>query len=318
MIILISSMTIQQISYILAVAEYQHFEKAAESCFVTQSTLSTMISKLEKEIDIKIFDRKKKPVQLTKEGKDLIPHLKKIKIQMDELIQITHELKGEIKGKINIAVIPTIAPFLLPLFLQEFATEFPDLDISVREQTTNEIIRSIKDRELDIGILSTPIKVDDIIEYPLYQEPFLYYDNNILYKEEIDPEDLNVDNLCLLEEGHCMRTQIVNLCDTNKLNLKNTLNFDYKAGSIDSLMRFVRFNNATTLLPYLATLDLPEAELKKIKPFSHPTPYRSIGLVVHNHFVKHKILNLLSEKIKSSVQPLMPNQILKGSELSPM
>ena len=161
-------MNIQQFKYILAVAEHRHFELAAEKCFVTQSTLSTMISKFEDELGIQVFDRKKKPVGLTNEGELIIDQLKIILNNIDQLDELKHELKGEVKGKLTMAVIPTIAPFLLPLFLQDFANRFPDLVIEVRELTTKEILRQLKSRELDIGILSTPINDSEIKEVDLY------------------------------------------------------------------------------------------------------------------------------------------------------
>jgi LysR family hydrogen peroxide-inducible transcriptional activator len=167
-------MNIQQFQYVLAVHEYQHFELAAEKCFVTQSTLSTMISKFEDEIGIKIFDRKKKPVQLTTEGLEIVKQLQVISKNIAAFKELTQELKGEITGTLSLSVIPTVAPFLLPLFLQDFARKFPNLNIVVREETTSEIIRKLKSRALDIGILSTPITDKEILEYPLYDEPFLF------------------------------------------------------------------------------------------------------------------------------------------------
>ncbi|HBH21855.1 MAG TPA: DNA-binding transcriptional regulator OxyR [Cytophagales bacterium] len=311
-------MNIQQFQYVLAVADLRHFELSAEKCFITQSTLSTMISKFEDEIGIKIFDRKKKPVEITTEGEAIIEQLKVITREIDQLKELTKEIKGEIKGSLTISVIPTIAPFLLPLFLQNFASRFPNLNIEVKEQTTGEIIRQIKSRELDIGILSIPLQDRDLLEIELYDEPFVYYDASAENARQLVSGKLDMSNLCLLEEGHCMRTQVINLCDLHKKPLKNKLNFDYKAGSIDSLLRFVKVNGAATLLPYLSTLGLTEEENKHISGFVEPVPYRSVGLVVHRHFVKKKILENLQNEITDKIKPLLPQKEALGKKLSPV
>lgn len=311
-------MNIQQIQYVLAVSEVRHFERAAEKCFITQSTLSTMISRFEDELGIQIFDRKRKPLEVTTEGELIIEQLKKIKKEIDQLKEITHEIKGEVRGSLTISVIPTVAPFILPLFLQNFAAKFPNLKIEVKEQTTSEIITNLKNRTLDIGILSIPMEDESIIEIKLYDEPFLFYDMSSKVSQIINSKDINTSNLCLLEEGHCMRVQVMNLCELHKVNQIQPLNFDYKAGSIDSLMRFVKANGASTLLPFLSTLDFSAEEQIHLNKIAKPIPYRSIGIAVHSHFVKFKILDKLKEEILSKVLPCLPEQNQLGKELSPI
>jgi LysR family transcriptional regulator, hydrogen peroxide-inducible genes activator len=310
-------MNIQQFQYVLAVAESKHFERAAQKCFITQSTLSTMISKFEDEIGIQIFDRKKKPVAITTDGILLIDQLKIIVNNIDQLDELAKEIKGEVKGKLTISVIPTIAPFLLPLFLQSFASKFPELTIEVREQTTQEIIQQIKSRDLDIGIISIPVKDDDIVEIDLYDEPFVFYNAGRTSSKPISINEIDMQNLCLMEEGHCMRTQVANLCDFKK-DVHSNLNFEFKAGSIDSLLRFVRANGATTLLPYLSTLDFSEKEKKHVSSFSEPLPYRTVGCVVHRHFVKKNIITMLQQEIIDKVSEVLPFQTLAGKRLLPM
>jgi LysR family hydrogen peroxide-inducible transcriptional activator len=277
-----------------------------------------MISKFEDEIGIQVFDRKKKPVEVTAEGMVVIEQLKKINKEIESLHEVTNQLKGEVKGTLTIAVIPTIAPFLLPLFLHRFARKFPNLHIEVREQTTSEIMRMIKSRDLDIGIISIPVNDPEIIEYPLYDESFVFYDASSKNKKELTTKQVDVSNLCLLEEGHCMRNQVLELCDFHKKELNNKLNFRYKAGSIDSLLRFVKANKATTLLPYLAAKELSSSEQKKVSEFSAPVPFRSVGIVAHSHFVKHKIRELLEEEIMREVKPLLQKTTIKGKQLLPI
>jgi len=311
-------MNIQQFQYIVALAENRHFVKASEQCFISQSTLSTMISKFEDEIGLKIFDRSKKPVELTSEGERILEQIKMIQREIGQLEEMTKEIKGEVKGTLSIAVPPTIAPFLLPLFLQSFAKKFPNLSIQVKEQTTGEILRQLSSRELDIGIVSTPLVQKDVVEYPLYHEPFMFYNAGEERQDQLTADSMDVSNLCLLEEGHCMRTQVVNLCDLHKLNLRSTFNFDYKAGSIDSLLRFVKANKASTLLPFLATLEMSEEERERLSAFAKPVPFRTIGLAVHKHFVKHKILEVMKESILKEVSQVLPNGEPKGEQLLPI
>lgn len=311
-------MNIQQFQYVLAVADTRHFETAAAKCFVTQSTLSTMVSRFEDEIGIRVFDRKRKPVEITSEGQVIIDHLRVIAGEIDQLGEVVNELKGEVKGKLSISVIPTIAPFLLPLFLQDFASRFPDLSISVNEQTTAEIVRQINRRELDIGILSIPLTDNDLMEYKLYDEPFVFYDAEHVNQRSINVGKVDMTNLCLLEDGHCMRTQVLKLCDKYGKDVASKLNFEYKAGSIDSLLRFVKANNATTLLPYLSVTDFSDEDNMHVREFSAPVPYRSVGLVTHRHFAKKKAVKELQNSIINAIKDIIPAITIKGEKLMPL
>jgi len=298
-------MNVQQLKYIIAVGKELSFGKAAEQCFVTQSTLSTMVARFEDEIGVKIFDRKTKPITITKEGEAVINQLKIVLKELDNLGEIVSDLKGEMSGSLRIGVIPTVSPFLLPLFLNDFIKKFPKVHFEISEITTAKIISELKNRTLDIGILSTPLQETDLIETLLYNEPFLLYD-------QADPrggvvKDINhIDGkrLWLLDEGHCLRTQVETICSLQKTRALDW-NLEYKSGTIDTLMRFVKKNNGVTLLPFLATLDFLDNELTYLKHFKTPIPVRAISLVVHKHFVKKKILNLLTKEIQDVVSPLL-------------
>lgn len=311
-------MNIQQFQYVLAVAEHRHFEEASERCHITQSTLSTMISKFEDELGFKIFDRKKKPVQLTSEGLLIIEQLKTITKDIEQLKELAKEIRGEITGSLSLSVIPTIAPYLLPLFLQDFAARFPGLAIKVREESTGEIVRKIRSRELDLGILSVPLHDKELLEIKLYDEPFLFFDAEKVMTKNVSAKRLNLENMCLMEEGHCMRTQVLQLCEKSMRQVGTKLNFEYKAGSIDSLLRFVKANNATTLLPYLAAKDFTDKDKQHISSFVAPVPYRSIGIVVHRHFVKKKVLEALQTEIRSKISTVLTKTDLKGEMLYPL
>lgn len=295
-------MNIQQFQYVLAVAEHRHFAKAAEKCFISQSTLSTMIIKLEEELGINIFNRSEKPVGITKEGQKIIEQLKIITVEISRLNEICYELKGEIAGTLKIACIPTVAPFLLPLFMHEFARRYPELTLEVKELRSQDIIDMLKSRELDVGIVSTPIEERDLLEYPLYSEPFVLYDTSRIPTDKKDVRKLKMDNFWLLEEGHCMRDQVLEICGTDREESQPSQNIRFKAGSIGSLIRFVQSNKGKTLLPYLSILDLPVNEKQHITDFKQYRPTRDIGLLVHRHFVKEKALKQLKAEIVKSIK----------------
>ncbi|MBS1760574.1 MAG: LysR family transcriptional regulator [Bacteroidetes bacterium] len=294
-------MNIQQFQYVLAVAEHRHFETAAEKCFVAQSTLSTMISKFEEEIGISIFDRKKKPVAITKEGVVILKQLKVIIGEITRLDEMADELKDTIKGVLKIAVIPTIAPFLLPLFLQDFAKKHPQLMIEVKEKTTNEIIHQLKSRDLDIGIVSIPLQDDELSERFLYKEPFVLFDASGKTKKKLTAKEWKPENIWLLEEGHCMRNQVLEICNTREPEKDSSFNINFKAGSIDSLVRFAKANKGQTLLPYLAQTNFTMNEKKFLSHFKNPVPYRNIGLVAHRHYARKKIITLLQDEIIAKI-----------------
>jgi len=297
-------MNIQQFNYILSVAEYRHFETAAEKCHVAQSTLSTMISKFEDEIGIKIFDRRKKPVEITYEGQAILSHLKRIIYEIDQLKEFVNELKGEVKGEIKIGCIPTIAPFLYPLFLQDFSLHYPELYIEVRELTTFEIEKSLLNRELDIGIVSTDMIMKELEKHNIYKEEFVLFDASNRTIKDVEVKHLNMENFWLLEDGHCMRTQVLEICELANPQLNPKLNINYKAGSIDSLLRFVKANKGKTLLPAMAIQGFSIEEMNYIRYFQNDVPFRINGLVTHPHFAKTQILNALINEIKISVSTL--------------
>lgn len=301
-------MNIQQIHYVLSVVDSKNFETAAANCYVSQSTLSTMIGKYEDEIGFKIFNRKTKPVSVTKEGERIIERLRIIRSELAQLDDLVQEIKGEMTGVLQIGVIPTVAPYLLPVFLQKLAAKFPKLQINVRELTTAQIVEDLKKRVLDIGILALPINDSDLKEQAVYVEPFLVYDcRNTPSNEALTVHDLDYDKLWLLQEGHCLRTQVNQICDRSDSNKQASKNFAFESGSMDSLIRFTKANKGMTILPYLATLDFKANDSCRIVPFQSPVPSRSVGLITHKYFVKKRLEKELVAIIKEANIPLIPD-----------
>jgi len=242
-------MTLQQLEYILALDKTRHFVRAAELCGVTQPTLSAMIQKLEDELDCKIFDRSRQPIETTEIGKQIIKQAQEVIFQANQLKENVHSNKKSISGSLSLAVIPTIAPYLLPKFIASFRELYPDLDLKINELHTDAIIEKLRIAEIDMGILSTPLDDPKILEVPLYYEKFAAYispTDAIYTRTELSASDMPLDRLWVLEEGHCLRNQVFNFC-----NEETKHSSIYEAGSIDTLVKIVDMNGGYTIIPEL-------------------------------------------------------------------
>lgn len=297
-------MNFQQLEYIIEVERSRHFAEAAKKCFVTQPTLSMMIKKLEQELGVMIFDRKQKPISPTPQGKKIIEQAKIILKQKNLLLETVQQEKKSIIGDLRLGIIPTIAPYLIPLFIKSFTTKYPSVNIIAEEINTSSIIDKLKNGHLDIGILATPLEEDNIEEIPIFYEEFFLYGATDFKKEFILPEDINLNQLLLLEEGHCLRSQVLNLCHL-KEKLKS--NFSYKSGSLETLKRLVEKNQGITILPELATKGIDK---KRIIQFKQPRPVREVSLVVHKSYIKKKMLDTLFEEIKKC----LPKKLKENSK----
>lgn len=294
-------MNLQQLEYIIAVDNTRHFQRAAENCFVTQATLSMMIQKLENELGVKIFDRSKQPVKPTVIGEKIISQARRIVSEASRMKELIKEEKGEISGELKIAIIPTLAPYLLPLFLKDFTNKYKAVKLIISEQTTANIIENLKIGKLDAGILATPLNDTSIKEQVLfYEKYFLYVNDNErgFNKRYVLPADIDINRLWLLEEGHCMRSQILNLCELKK-QYEVDEKLHYEAGSIETLKNLVENNFGITIIPELATFNLNKSQKKRLRYFTNPAPVREISIVTHRQYVKHKLIEALSNNITS-------------------
>ncbi|MBB5437219.1 LysR family hydrogen peroxide-inducible transcriptional activator [Pedobacter sp. AK017] len=299
-------MTLVQLEYIVAVDTYRSFVGAAEKCFVTQPTLSMQVQKLEEMLNVKIFDRSKQPVIPTEIGTQIIEQARLVLQESLKIKEIISNQQQEVSGELKVGIIPTVAPYLLPKVIAAMMEKFPDLKLLIWEYTTEDIIHHLKTGVLDCGILATPL-VDAVIEeMPLYYENFVTYisKNSKLYKKRtIDADDLEDENIWLLNEGHCMRSQVLNICRSTKHNRLQGLT--YNTGSVETLIRMVDRNNGATLLPELALEELSSRQLSKVRHFKSPEPVREISLVTHKNFIKKRMLNALKEEILAVVPKAM-------------
>ena len=296
-------MTITQLQYVLAVAEYKNFTFAAEKCFVTQPTLSMQIQKVEEELGIKIFDRTKKPIQLTEIGQKIVNQAKNIVIEADRIQDIVDQQKGFIGGEFRLGIIPTVTPTLLPMFLNNFIKKYPKVKLIIEELNTDEIIKKLKNGHLDAAIAATPLNEDKIKEIVLYFEPFVAYipENNSIYnKKEIEVSDLNLDEILLLQDGHCFRDGILNLCKNISKSEKS--NFQIESGSFETLIKLADEGLGITLLPFLHTLDLSEKNKTKLRHFKEPKPAREVSLIYPKTELKIHIIDALRSTIAGVIK----------------
>ncbi|UMB55019.1 hydrogen peroxide-inducible genes activator [Lutibacter sp. A64] len=295
-------MTITQLKYVLAVAEHQNFTIASEHCFVTQPTLSMQIQKLEEALETKIFNRNKKPIQLTEIGKKIVEQAKIIVDESNRINDIVEQQKGYIGGDFKLGIIPTIMPTLLPLFLKSFIKKYPKINLKIEELTTGEIVKKLSEGHIDVAIAATPLENENIKERVLYYEPFVGFvpeEHRLNNLKTLDIENLDIDDILLLEDGHCFKENILNLCSA--LGNKNQ-NFQLQSGSFNTLIKLSKEGLGMTLLPYLQTLDLNDEDKKYLKEFKKPAPAREVSIIYHKSHLKVHLIEALKNLIDSLIR----------------
>nr|WP_299069335.1 hydrogen peroxide-inducible genes activator [uncultured Allomuricauda sp.] len=305
-------MTITQLQYVLAVAEYKNFTLAAEKSFVTQPTLSMQVQKLEDELDVLIFDRSKKPISITEVGKKIVAQAKNIVAEAERIKDIVDQDKGFIGGDYTIGIIPTVMPTLLPMFLNTFIKKYPKVNLIIKEQPTDTLIRNLLDGHLDAGIAATPLEIEFIKERPLYYEPFVGYvpkNHRLSSKELLTTEDLDVNDILLLQDGHCFRDGVINLCKSPKN--QHGEQFKIESGSFETLVSLSDEGMGMTLLPYLNTLELDQKKKSSLRQFKNPSPAREISLIYHKSELKIQITEALKEVISGVVRGAIAFQDVK-------
>lgn len=294
-------MTLTQLEYIVALDTHRHFAVAAEKCFVTQPTLSMQIQKLEEELGVKIFDRTKQPVIPTEVGATVIAQARVTLREANVIKQLINDQKDTLSGELRIGIIPTLAPYLLPSLYKTVRDKYPNLNLVIKESITEDVIHELKNNRLDCCIVVTPLKDPAIKEYVLfYEELFVYVSakNALSDKKYVLASELDPNQMWLLEEGHCFRSQILNLCELRK---SSDFNFKYETGNIETLKRMVDKSDGITILPELAVMEFGKNQMKLVKQLKRPSPAREVSLVTHRDHIKTKLIKTLQEEILSIV-----------------
>lgn len=306
-------MTLTQLEYIVALDTHRHFVLASEKCFVTQPTLSMQVQKLEEELGVKIFDRTKQPVMPTAMGERIIAQARLVLREAGRIQQLIDEEKDVMTGELRVGIIPTLAPYLLPPLFKQMREKYPQLNLIIRETITEEIVHELKQNRLDCGLVVTPLKDAAIKESVLfYEELFVYVSRkNALYdKRYVLPSEIDPEKLWLLEEGHCFRSQILNLCE---LRRSKDDHFRYETGNIETLKRMVDKSDGLTILPELAVMEFNKNQLKLVKQIKEPRPAREVSLVTHRDHLKTKLIETLKAEVLQIVPA--PMQQLKNKKV---
>lgn len=293
-----TNFSLTQLEYVLAVARHGHFAKAAEACHVTQPTLSMQLQKLEEDLGAVIFDRSKKPILLTEVGKQLVEQMQAVLFEARKIEGIVQASKaGGVSGELTLGIIPTIAPYLLPRLLPVLEKKFPALQLKILELQTQRIVDSLQSDELDVGLLATPLKIAKIFEFPLYYEAFSVLAQRghaLSQQKKISYAALKYDDIWLLEEGHCLRHQVLDVCSPKRQKSK-ARQFRFESGNLETLKNLVDSYGGYTLLPALAAENL--GRNTTLVQFERPIPAREVGLVYRREHYKGELIEALGEAI---------------------
>lgn len=302
-----------QLEYIVSLDQHRHFVRAAEACFVTQPTLSMQIKKLEDELGLKLFDRSRQPIMPTDVGRKIIAQARLVLQETASIENIVHDFKETVSGQLHIGILPTVSPYLMPRLIRLVGSAYPELKLFVKELTTEDIVRMLKDDHLDIGILSTPLHDDGIAEDPVFYEKFRLYvhpGHPAFKKNNWSIEDLKQDKIWLLSEGNCFRNQSVNLCSL--ITDKKATNLDYESGSLETLKKLVDAEGGLTVLPEWAALELGEEDRHKVRTLENDRSVREISVVYSRNYAKLRSVIALRELIFQS----LPDQLKENEPVS--
>lgn len=302
-------MTLTQLRFLLALERYGSFVEAAKSLSVTQPALTIQIKNLEDELGITLFDRNKKPISLTEAGDIFAEQARVIMLEVEKAKNLLEQFQQAHKGVLNLGIIPTIAPYLLPLFLKEFQEKYPEVHLNLKEMVTEEIIIALKNGELDAGIVATPIKAKAMAFSPLFYEKYFLYVSEwhpLFNLDSIELSELDEGDLWLLNQGNCFRNQVLFICNLAKKSTPYT-GFNFESTSIESLKRIVEFTKGATIIPELATLNVPVEKEDMIKQIDNLQAVREVSVMTNKTVVKSHLIETLTETIKHS----LPSGMLK-------
>jgi LysR family hydrogen peroxide-inducible transcriptional activator len=306
-------MNLQQLEYIIAVDRFRNFSRAAEHCHITQATLSAMIKKLESELDVVIFDRKANPIMTTEIGIDIINESRQI-IALSQQIKLSKNKESKIEGTLKIGIIPTIAGTLIPQIIHPLKTTFPYLNLDITEVTTSHIRKLLMEGKIDAAILATPTDFNDVEEEILYYETLMVYGKLNKKKKYLMPEELRDEKIWLLEEGHCLREQFIQLCSLRKMNHQMT-QLKFEPSSFDSLLNMVDSLGGLTLIPELYYLSLNKERQKLVTMFTSPYPVREVSMIYYRPYAKSKLITALAALIRDTTKPTLISSQLNKKDL---
>lgn len=293
--------SLKQIHYALAVERTLHFKKAAESCAVSQSALSTALSEMEKQLGFQIFERNNKQVLITPLGKQALQKAHQIKLQMDDLAKLAEAQLEPLNTTLSLGIIPTICPYLLPVVLPPLQTEYPMLQLQVFEEQSHELVELVRNGDLDAAILALPFRCDGLLTFKFWAEDFFWIthaDDDLARKAQLENDELDPQRLMLLKEGHCLKDHALAVC-----HLSNISEHHLSATSLNTLVQLVANGLGTTLVPAMAVPQLVEDNPRIAKvPLAEPGPHREIAFVLRPNYPSLRNIELLMQLFQRELQ----------------
>lgn len=299
-------MNLQQLRYVVAVNRFRNFAKAAESCNVSQPTLSAMLQKLEEELDIRIFERSNKSVMPTTAGEKIIRQAETALLEIDRIGEIVLEGKGQIGGKFALSVGPTIAPYILPKFIKKYRESFPSVELSIQELKVNFMLDALLRGELDAGIAISENAKEGILEIPLYTEKFLVYLAESCWRKlpVFKPDNLEHENMWIMKDAQCLRDSAFSFCKSRQKG-----NHIYEAGSITTLVHIVDENGGFTIIPEMHLPFLSDKQRENVRPIEGDNlSQRRVSLYIKEDYIRQRMLNTVTDTLKKFIPERMINE----------
>ena len=289
--------------YIVAIDRQSNFAKAAEQCGISQPTLSSMLVKLEEELDVRIFERSNKHVTPTSAGEKIIRQAEKALAEAERISELVTEEKGDVSGSLALSVGPTIAPYILPKFIRIYRENYPQVVLSIRELKADAMLGELQQGRLDAGIATCGHKRDGILEVPLYTERFMVYLAESCWRKlpVFKPENLAHEKMWIMKEAQCLRESAFSFCKSRAVG-----NHIYEAGSIDTLVRIVDENGGFTIIPEMHLPLLSEHQRENVRPIEGDfLSQRRVSLYLRSDFIRERMLNTITTTLLSFMPPKM-------------
>ncbi|MDH5633518.1 MAG: DNA-binding transcriptional regulator OxyR [Gammaproteobacteria bacterium] len=297
-------MNLRELEYLVAVDEERHFHRAAQRCFVSQPTLSGQLKKLEQELGVLLVERSNRQVNMTDVGKAVADQARRVLGEARLIGEIVGSFDDPMAGELHLGLIPTVAPYLLPWFMKPLAEHYPRLKLWLYEYQTHVLLQKLRRAELDVLILALPVDTEEFAQLELYSEPFLLavpVTEQLASHELISLTDLNGKEVLLLEEGHCLRGQALDICFS--AGAHETRGFH--ASSLETLRHMVGEGMGMTLMPGLAVPEIRrKGDTVLYLRFSDPQPQRRIGMVYRRGSYREPAFSRIAEIIREKVLPI--------------
>jgi LysR family hydrogen peroxide-inducible transcriptional activator len=272
-----ADLKLKDLRYLVAVADTRHFGQAAARCFVSQPTLSAQLKKLEEYLGVQLIERHPRRIAMTEAGSQVVARARRIIEASDEIVALAELQRDPLAGRLRMALLPTIGPYLLPLVAARIRRKLPRIELLLYEYQTGPMLEHLQAGDVDLGILALPVPADGLVERALFDEPFVVAvpeHHELASRKSLKATDLNGETLLLLEDGHCLRDQALEVCARAQLHEKQ----DFRATSLETLRQMVASGGGITLLPLLASSGAyGNARGVVTLPFARPAPVRHIG-----------------------------------------